>query len=432
LITIDALVASWLADKPHTEIDLARSAAYLWDVREALQQLGRRSAHLAMADQDQVAALMDPYLTADQLLGNLARIGREISYQLDTTLRRARGNLPGRAISPAVFVRGRRQPPRLVPLAKGLAQFGGEIVFAAPQAPVDDAALPLRAGRVAVQTGLSIEPLTLAALGGAPPLPCPWPAEARTELAAWLAGGPALVPAWEALDQAGVVTRLWPEWAAVRNQAQRNPFHRHTVDRHQVEAVALVGSIDLGSARSDLVLTATLFHDLGKRPGQKDHAALGALLAGPLFERMGYRPDESAFMVTLIRHHLLLASLATTLDPSAPETVQRLLEALSASPPRHNGEASAVHRGPAAASETLAAGGVCGGPRAASSTTAALGGEATAAPGAQLLALVDGLAALTEADARAAGPVAWTKLRAELISRLAGAARRALAAGQVG
>jgi [protein-PII] uridylyltransferase len=210
----------------------------------------------------------------------------------------------------------------------------------------------------------------LEALRSAPPLPDPWPAEARAELGGFLAQGERVVPVWEALDQAEVVTRLWPEWAAVRNQVQRTPLHRHTVDRHSVEAVALLGSIDVGRARRDLVQVATLFHDLGKRPGEKDHAGLGALLAGPLFARMGHPAEETAFMVALVRHHLLLARLATTCDPSAPETAVELL--------------------------------------------AALDGR---------LDLLDGLAALTQADARAAGPKAWTKQRAALIGRLAAAAR---------
>jgi [protein-PII] uridylyltransferase len=215
--------------------------------------------------------------------------------------------------------------------------------------------------------------LTLRGLRSAPPLGPIWPAAAREELGGFLAQGRRIVPVWEDLDQAGLVTRLWPEWAEVRNQAQRNALHRHTVDRHQVEAVALLAEIDLGAARRDLTAVATLFHDLGKRPGEKDHAGLGALLARPLLTRMGYQADDIVLMVALVRHHLTLARLATTRDPADAATVAELLRAVAG---RRD--------------------------------------------------LLDALAALTEADARAAGPKAWTKLRARLIARLVAEARRAL------
>ncbi|MDR2454356.1 MAG: HD domain-containing protein [Bifidobacteriaceae bacterium] len=376
-VTLDALVASWLAEAPRGAAgdELARSRAYLLDVRDALQRASRRpSSILLMAEQDATARALDPHLTADQLMGNVAKAARDVTYALDTTMRRALGNLPGRAALPAVFVRGRRRGPRLAPLAAGLAELGGEIVFASPDAPTRDAVLPLRAARVASATGLGFEPLTLRALRAAPALAEPWPADARAELGAFLQAGERVPPVWEALDQAGLVGRLWPEWLAVRNQAQRNALHRHTVDRHQVEAVALLASVELGTAPPDLTAVATLFHDLGKRPGERDHAGLGALLAGPLFARMGYSAQEAGFMVALIRQHLTLARLATTRDPSAPATVAALVEAVDGRLDR-----------------------------------------------------LDALAALTEADARAAGPKAWTKLRAALIARLAAEARRALA-----
>jgi [protein-PII] uridylyltransferase len=437
-VTLDALVASWLADKPRRELDFDGAREYLLDVRDALQNATRRrTSLLLMADQDAAARVLDPYLTADQLLSNLARAGRAVTYALDTTIRRAVGNLPGRKALPAVFVRNRRQGPRLTPLARGLAELGGEIVFAAsgpgigsaasaagigsgarPRAglgpdrgrgpglasdlapglasdldpslkpgsssgpgpdlasPRDDPVLPLRAARVAAQTGFAFEPLTLLSLRDCPALPEPWPAQARSELAAYLACGEAIVPVWEDLDQAGLIARIWPEWVGVRNLVQRNALHRHTVDRHQVEAAAGLAALDLGTAPPELVAVATLFHDLGKRPGERDHPALGALLARPLFTRMGYDQAEVEYMIVLIRRHLTLPVLATSRDPDDPATVAALLEDVD-------------HR----------------------------------------LDLLDGLVALTEADARAAGPKAWTKLRATLIRKLAAGARAALTAG---
>ena len=43
---------------------------------------------------------------------------------------------------------------------------------------------------------------------------------------------------FETLDHVGVLVRLFPEWEHVRALPQRNVYHRFTVDRHSLEAVA--------------------------------------------------------------------------------------------------------------------------------------------------------------------------------------------------
>src|SRR5262249_122621 len=50
--------------------------------------------------------------------------------------------------------------------------------------------------------------------------------------------GARAVPVFEALDYEGVLALLLPEWVHVRSFPQRNAYHRYTVDRHLLEAVA--------------------------------------------------------------------------------------------------------------------------------------------------------------------------------------------------
>src|ERR1700719_2517899 len=101
-----------------------------------------------------------------------------------------------------------------------------------------------------------------------------WPPAALDALVALLASGAGAIPAFEALDQYGLVVRLLPEWEAVRNRPQHNPYHRFTVDRHLLEAAVQASALTDRVTRPDLLLVGAWLHDLGKGyPG--DHTVAG-------------------------------------------------------------------------------------------------------------------------------------------------------------
>ena len=260
----------------------------------------------------------------------------------------------------------------MAPLGFGLFESDGEVVLGSGRLLGGDPLLPLRAAVVAARAGLPIAPTTLDNLKHrCPPLPTPWPDLAHDLFADLLAAGPGLVTVWEGLDQAGIIDEWIPRWADVRSRPQRNPVHRHTVDRHLIETVVRATGLVRDVSRPDLLLTAALLHDIGKVRGAHDHSAAGAPIAAEVATRLGYGEDDVATITTLVREHLTLIELATRRDHEDPATIETALTAVT-------GDRDVFEL----------------------------------------------LLALTEADASAAGAKAWTDWRASLLAQLAEAVRR--------
>ncbi|MBT9254348.1 [protein-PII] uridylyltransferase [Phycicoccus sp. MAQZ13P-2] len=370
MTVLAALAEAWLADRPHGGVD--RAHELLLDVRDAVHVVtGRGRDRLGREDHDAVAALLG-FPDADDLLTAVSGAGRLIAYALDGTVRRAGQSQRARTLR----VGPRR--PQMTPLGHGFFASDGEVVLGSSRLAETDDGMALRAGVVAARAGLPVAPTTLENLAShVPALPEPWPPAARDLLGDLLASGPGLVTVWEGLDQVGVVEQWLPEWAAVRSRPQRNAVHRHTVDRHLVETVVRAAGLVRRTSRPDLLLVAALLHDIGKVRGAHDHSVTGAETTRTVATRWGFPPRDVEVLVTLVREHLTLIELATRRDHQDPATVDAAVEAV-------------------------------GGDR-------------------EVLEL---LLALSEADASAAGPLAWTDWRSTLLDQLANAVRARLDAPQ--
>lgn len=291
---------------------------------------------------------------------------RVISYASDVTWREVGRVLRSRAVRPRLraMLGGAKPAPERSPLAEGVVEQDGEVVLARAARPDRDPVLPLRAAAAAAQAGL---PLSLHAVrrlaAAARPLPTPWPAEAREQLVTLLGSGRPTVDVWEALEAEGLITHLLPDWERVRCRPQRNAVHIWTVDRHLIETAVQASEMTRRVHRPDLLLVAALLHDIGKGwPG--DHSVAGEIIAKDVAARIGFDREDVAVLSTLVRHHLLLVDTATRRDLEDPATVRSVADAVGS-------------------------------------------------PGTLEL-----LHALTESDALATGPAAWSSWRASLVSEL--------------
>ncbi|WP_406142348.1 [protein-PII] uridylyltransferase [Streptomyces sp. NBC_01089] len=373
-----AVAASWLADAPRQGLDGARRR--LLDARDALHLVtGRATERLALQEQDQVAAELG-LLDADVLLREVYEAARTISYAGDVTWREVNRVLRARSARPrlrALLGGGadRAAAAGRTPLAEGVVEQDGEVVLARTARPERDPVLPLRAAAAAAQAGLPVSLHAVRRLAaGTRPLPVPWPAEAREQLVTLLGAGGSTVQVWEALEAEGLISALLPDWERVRCRPQRNAVHTWTVDRHLVETAVRAASLTRRVGRPDLLLVAALLHDIGKGwPG--DHSVAGETIARDVAARIGFDPADAEVLATLVRHHLLLVETATRRDLDDPATV--------------------------------------------ASVAAAVKSAAT----------LELLHALTEADALATGPAAWSSWRASLVDELVARVAAVLAGG---
>ncbi|GAA1488599.1 HD domain-containing protein [Brachybacterium sacelli] len=339
------------------------AARTLADARDALQAVtGTAGTRLGRADQDAVAALTG-HATADDHHAVLAGASRAVTWELHRTVRAAEAA----GARSATRGSGAERRPALTRLPHGVLVASGEVSV---DPSSRDRLRDLAAVRHAAATGLPLADATLARMAAseaAPLLP------AQRDVLVDALAGEHFAAVYEALDVTGIFARWIPGWAEVRNRPQRSAVHRFTVDRHLVETVLEAQRFLPRVSRPDLLLVAALLHDLGKRPDRRDHAAEGAPLAENAARHLGFAEADVLTIGLLVREHLTLVGLATGRDLADPATLRDLLRAVDQDP------------------DTL-----------------------------------ELLRALTEADAIAAGPAAWSTWRADLVGHLTDLARDAL------
>ena len=304
---------------------------------------------LRLEDQDAIASA-GSFGTADDLMAAVSSAARTISWHFDRAWH--------------AVARASKTPVKPRPLASGVTLRNGEVELGVDVWPERDPTLMLQ---VAVGAARSESPIATRALETLSERtldwPQPWPTGGADELVGLLLEGPRAIPVLESLDQADLFTRMLPEWAPVRSRPQRNAYHRFTVDRHLWEAAAQAALLADRVARPDLLVIGALLHDIGKGyPG--DHTERGEELVAVIGPRMGFDDRDTASLVGLVRHHLLLPDIATRRDLDDPATIDMVAEAVGS------------------------------------------------------VVFLDLLHALTEADSLATGSSAWSPWKAELVEEL--------------
>lgn len=325
---------------------------------------GRPSDRLMLDDQDAVAAALG-LDDADVLMSRVAEAARSITWVCDETWARVRAQGSRRSL---------RKPTQL---DGGLVLDLGTVRYA-DAVPTGDPVEPLRLALAAATHEARVDHASLTGLAAvSPPLPNPWPDEARRLFVELLATGWRAIPVVEALDQTGLFVGILPEWEPCQSRPQRNAYHRFTVDRHLLEATAQAAELTGRVGRPDLLLVGALLHDIGKGY-DGDHTVVGMELIARIGSRMGFSAADVQILVAMVEYHLLLPDVATRRDIEDEETIEAVA-----------GQVGSV----------------------------------------EVLRL---LAALTEADSIATGPSAWSAWKAGLVRDLTARTEHRLSGGEAG
>lgn len=140
------------------------------------------------------------------------------------------------------------------------------------------------------------------------------------------------------LHEVGLLLAMIPEFGPLTGRVQHDVYHVYTVDVHSIAAIDRLRAVRRGELTGELP-TATrlaadltqpellhlgvLLHDVGKGRGG-DHSEKGAILSGPIAERLGLAPADVAHVVWLVRAHLRLYHWAMRRDTSDPDTARAM------------------------------------------------------------------------------------------------------------
>jgi len=137
------------------------------------------------------------------------------------------------------------------------------------------------------------------------------------------------------MNQFGLLGRYLPNFGKIVGQMQHDLFHVYTVDQHTLHVLRnlrrfladeftheypLCSELMSDFPRQWVLYVAALFHDIAKGRGG-DHSELGAIDAAEFCAAHGIAAEDSELVVWLVRHHLLMSSVAQKQDIADPEVV---------------------------------------------------------------------------------------------------------------
>lgn len=139
--------------------------------------------------------------------------------------------------------------------------------------------------------------------------------------------------ALRAMHDTGALTVIFPELDEIEALVIRDFYHRYTVDEHTMVTIETVlglrdktgdvfGDLAAETEDLDLLITALLFHDVGKGDPEAGHVAISNRIAQAALQRCGMSEREWATVSFLILNHLELSAAMNGRDLKDPATAR--------------------------------------------------------------------------------------------------------------
>jgi [protein-PII] uridylyltransferase len=142
------------------------------------------------------------------------------------------------------------------------------------------------------------------------------------------------------MNQYGILGGYLPSWRRIVCQMQHDLFHVYTVDQHilmvlrnvrrfmlgeHAHEYPLMTRLILGFERPWVLYIAALFHEIAKGRGG-DHSKLGMTDAREFCEHHHVSQTDTAMIVWLVEHHLVMSHFAQKEDTSDPGVIRRFAD----------------------------------------------------------------------------------------------------------
>lgn len=318
----DLQVLRWLSKLGAGDEDVAGAGVpLLFEIRCFLHYLAERDDNkFSFERQDEIAGLIGS-ASPEALMREYYRAVRDIARLAHRRLERFE------AKRSTLFSQFRERTGRF-----SNAEFSvlhGTIFFRSPHALDTDPGLVLRLFEFVGRHGLPLatdtaERVERKAISVIQPV---WPAFRK------ILRLPHAAKALRAMHQAHVLETLFPELLEIEALVIRDFYHRYTVDEHTLVAIESVLNLhgqkgdafaDLAAETEelDLLVTALLFHDVGKGNPNERHVEVSRRTAEIALRRAGISERALGIVSFLIGAHLEMSATMNGRDLSDPATVR--------------------------------------------------------------------------------------------------------------